>query len=238
MQNLKHIFETIGGQFLCSEVDFQTKLKSIKAFVFDWDGVFNNASKIAGEGSNFNEADSMGTNMLRFGYYLMHQQLPITAIISGEKNKTAFFFCEREHFTHSYFKISDKTTAFEHLCKEHNLQPHEVAYVFDDVLDLCIAKVCGIRILVNRIANPLFKQHVITHNLADYITGQESGGFAVRETCELLLGLQNKYTDVIEERTVYSDVYKEYIQKRNSITTQFYTLSNQIISAVDSKHLL
>ena len=64
------IFSEIGGTFLSNALDISAKLKTIKAFVFDWDGVFNNAVKNENKSSNFNEADSMGTNLLRFNYFL------------------------------------------------------------------------------------------------------------------------------------------------------------------------
>ena len=79
---------------------------NIKAFIFDWDGVFNNGQKNANSSSNFNETDSMGTNLLRYSYFLTNGVLPITAVISGEKNEAAFYFCERECFKFSFFKIS------------------------------------------------------------------------------------------------------------------------------------
>ncbi len=229
VKNIQSIFEKSGGKFLLSDRKILQKLDHIKAFIFDWDGVFNNAQKDAGGSSNFNEADSMGTNLLRFGYFLQHGRLPLTAIISGEKNETAFYFCTREHFTSSYYKIANKIDAIHHFCQQHNISPKEIAYVFDDVLDLCVAEVCGIRILIKRNANPLFTNYVIENNLADYITAHESGNFAVREVCELLMGLYNNYDKIISERTRYSAVYKEYIEKRNCIETTFFTRNGNTI---------
>ena len=120
---IRGVFEKIGGNFLTPVDEIVQKLANIKAFVFDWDGVFNNAQKDAGGSSNFNEADSMGTNLLRFGYFLQKQLLPLTAIISGEKNEAAFYFCNREHFTSSYYKIPNKIEAINHFCRQNNLAP-------------------------------------------------------------------------------------------------------------------
>lgn len=223
------IFSEIGGTFLSSALDISAKLKTIKAFVFDWDGVFNNAVKNENKSSNFNEADSMGTNLLRFNYFLHNNKMPACAIISGEKNEMAFYFCNREHFDASYYKVADKIIALEHFCKANNIEKSEVCYMFDDVLDLSIAKVCGIRILINRKANPLFKNYVINNKLADYITAHESGNFAVREACEMLIGLSETYNEVIEHRTVYSPIYKDYITQRQVAPTTFFTVENNEI---------
>ncbi len=53
--------------------------------MFDWDGVFTGADKDHLLQSRFNEADSVGINLLWFSYYLNHKELPTTTIISGEK---------------------------------------------------------------------------------------------------------------------------------------------------------
>ncbi|MBC7383589.1 MAG: phosphatase [Bacteroidia bacterium] len=218
------IFTQTGGVFCTPADELTNKLKTIKAFVFDWDGVFNNASKNENKSSNFNEADSMGTNMLRFNYYLNKQILPPTAIISGEKNELALYFCNREHYTACYYKIPHKIIALKHFCSLNQLTAEEVCYVFDDVLDLSIAEVCGVRILINRQANPLFKNYVVKHNLADYITAHESGNFAVRETCEMLIGLTGTYDKCIDERKDYTSFYQGYLEKRQAIKSQFFKI--------------
>ena len=83
MSHLTQLFTEIGGQFITPEAELIEKLKQVKAFVFDWDGVFTDAGKDHLLQSRFNEADSMGVNLLRFSYYLKHKAIPVTAIISG-----------------------------------------------------------------------------------------------------------------------------------------------------------
>ena len=116
MSSLK-IFENNGGKFLVSESLLISNLSRIKAFVFDWDGVFTNGEKDQDMQTRFNEVDSMGTNLLRFTYFLKNKELPIAAIISGENNKTAFAFTTRECFNSNYFKFKNKTDATKHLCE-------------------------------------------------------------------------------------------------------------------------
>lgn len=226
IDEIETIFNQTGGVFCTSAQNIADKLKNIKAFVFDWDGVFNNASKNEQKSSTFNEADSMGTNMLRFSSFLLNQTVPVTAIISGEKNDMALYFSKRECLAASYFKIPHKILALEHLCSNHNIKIEEVCYVFDDVLDLSIASRCGLRILINRKANPLFKNYIVKNNLADYITAHESGNFAVRETCELLIGLNQNYNQVMDERKDFSAVYANYFKQRQATQTSFFTIEN------------
>lgn len=235
MDQIQHAFISIGGKFATSPEALAKKLQGIKAFIFDWDGVFNNGQKSADGSSNFSEVDSMATNLLRFSYFLNHGKLPLTAVISGEKNETAFYFCRRECFDYSFFKTPHKTDALKFICEKENLKPSEIAYFFDDVLDLSVAEVCGLRMLVHRKANPLFTDYCVRHQLADYITASEGGHYAVREACELLTGLNGNFDQVIQARTRYADNYKNYITQRRLVNTQFFTVKENIIEQVDLK---
>src|ERR1700741_1248320 len=128
INTIELLFKEAGAEFLESPVAIQKKLKGIKAFVFDWDGVFNDGEKNENRSSNFNEADSMGTNLLRYTHYRTQGEIPVTAIISGEKNSMSFYFASRERFHSCYFKIGNKIEAMNHLCKEHELKPEQICY--------------------------------------------------------------------------------------------------------------
>ncbi len=233
MQEIEKLYLELGAKFITPISQIQSNLQNIKAFIFDWDGVFNNGQKQANGSSNFNEVDSMGTNLLRYSHFLKTEQLPLTAIISGENNETALWFCKRECFNYSFFKIANKTDALTFICNKENIQPNQVAYFFDDVLDLSMAQICGIRVLVNRKANPLFTNYCIKNKLVDYITASESGNFAVREACELLIGLNSNFNAVITNRKTYAPHYKTYIENRKKISPIFYTITNELVTKVD-----
>ena len=206
---------------MISESEFKHKLELTKAFVFDWDGVFNDGGKDFELQSRFNEIDSMGTNMLRFAYYLKNKKLPLTAIISGENNKAAFTFVKRERFNNAYYKAYNKIDAAEHFCATHHIALNQMTFVFDDVLDLKVAEKCGLRIFIGRKQSPLLNEYVIKNKLADYITSDSN--YAVRECCELMMGCYGVFDEVIKERIAYSEVYKSYLELRKSIVPQIYT---------------
>lgn len=227
------IYENLGAEFLVPQFKLSEKLQNIKAFVFDWDGVFNTGEKRADGSSTFNEIDSMGTNLLRYSFFLQHKKLPATAIISGEKNETAFYFSRREHFYSSYFKIPDKIVGINHFCGQNNIKPHEVCYFFDDVLDLPVARVAGLRILIPRKASTQFTNYVKQNHLADYITGNTSAHFALREACEMIMTTNGLFDRVITSRMNYDENYRQYIEARNNTETIFYTLSNLQINKVE-----
>lgn len=220
------IFTNIGGRFITNSDALTNKIKKIKAFVFDWDGVFNDGTKNEQGSSNFSEVDSMGTNLLRFGWWLSQGVMPYTTIISGERNLLSFQLVQREHYHACYFRIKHKIDALEHFMSTRNLSADEIAFFFDDALDLSIAQKCGVRILVQHKGNPLFQKYVIENQLVDYITAQEGGNFAVREGCELLLGLNNIHDQAITERLQFYPHYDRYIKERQTIESHFFTLNN------------
>jgi len=227
---VQNIFEEIGGKFISTPSVIKEKLTSVKAIIYDWDGVFNPGIKGEGENGTYSEADSMGINMLRFGFWLEHEhELPFIAIVSGQKNPSAIHLALREHFDHVYIKVTDKAKALNHLLKSFNITAREVAFCFDDILDLPLASECGVRFLVNRNASPLFKQYVLKNNYCDYITGQQGGNYAIREISELILGLTGNFNEVVRERIKYGDIYIKYIQQRNNQKTFTFTLHNDAI---------
>jgi 3-deoxy-D-manno-octulosonate 8-phosphate phosphatase (KDO 8-P phosphatase) len=172
----------------------------------------------------------MGVNLLRFSHWLLTGQLPVTVIISGERNDSSFHLASREHFESCYYKVSHKTDALKHLCSEHNLRPEEIAFIFDDVLDLSMAKVCGLRFLVNRPGPSLFRNYVLANNLTDYVSSNYSGNYPVREITEVISALRGNLEIALEQRIDFSTPYQEYLLRRNSLETHFFTRNNGIIT--------
>lgn len=226
MQEIKNIFEHIGGRFIIPFEKFVEKCNNIKAFIFDWDGVFNSGAKGESNSSNFSEIDSMGTNMLRFGLWLTNNQVPPVAIITGEENKIAINLTNREHFNEFYFNCKNKRLAFNDFIEKHNLKPNEVAFCFDDILDLSIAELCGLKFQVKRSASPLFDMYCINNNLSDYITSNNGANYAVREISELFLGTLNVYDKCLTHRISFDETYSKYLNERNNINPNIYYQQN------------
>jgi 3-deoxy-D-manno-octulosonate 8-phosphate phosphatase (KDO 8-P phosphatase) len=220
MQDIQHIFESKGGEFISSPFLLRQKLKDVKALIFDWDGVFHSGYKDESRSSSFSEADSMGVNMMRFGYYLLNKEIPFTAIISGENNPTALHWAEREHLDLTISGMKNKVEALYYLQSEHDIKPHEVLFVFDDILDLSLAKESGARFLVRKSANPLLIDYCKRKQLADYITGSESGQHCVREVSEVVLSNLQLFDETVDKRVDFDDDYSAYIKKRNAIKTK------------------
>lgn len=212
-------FREVGGLFVSDPEAVRERLQACRVLALDWDGVFNAGYKTADQGSGFSEPDSMGLNLLRFGLWRRDGRLPVTAILSGERNPTAAHFATREHFDAIYLGQTDKQAALRHLCQRHGVRPDEVAFVFDDVNDVAVARACGLRLLVGRTASPMFARHVVERALCDYVTGNGPSAFAVREIAELLLGCMGSYMATIAARTSLDATFLEFMARRQQVET-------------------
>lgn len=190
--------------------------------IFDWDGVFNGGFKGDGVYSPFSEVDSMGLNMLRFGYKMLTGKMLLAGIISGMDNKNTEMFVRREHLDFKCLGFKDKNEGLQIVLKEFGVKPEEAAFVYDDILDLTVAEQCGLRFQVRRDASPMFTNYVKNNLLADYVTGQVGEGHAVREVTELLLAAIGKYDEAVDSRTHFDEQYATYIAERNTITAREY----------------
>jgi 3-deoxy-D-manno-octulosonate 8-phosphate phosphatase (KDO 8-P phosphatase) len=229
MENSSSLQQYFEGVFVTDASTIKQKLKHIKAFVFDWDGVFNDGRKNIEGHSSFSETDSMGINMMRFSYYLQHKELPISVIFTGENNKLAISFAQRENFHSVYYKTPNKKKALDHLCEVYKISPSEVFFVFDDVLDFSVAELVGVRCMVTHDANTLLKKFAVEKGLVDYITKHNGNHNALREVSELIMMLADNFDETIENRMHYSELYNEYIQLRKNIPTQNFILKSESI---------
>lgn len=229
MKELQTIFENLGGTFISPIATIAEKMVGIKAFVFDWDGVFNDGTKQPESGSLFSEVDAMGTNMLRFGYYLIHEEVPQTIIITGEKNPSALRLSKRERFNALYSRCKNKAVALDHFTADSGIKANQVCFFFDDILDLSLAQKVALNIQIRHPAKPMFSKYLEENSLADYKTGNPGGRGGLRESVELLLAIQNLHDEVVSKRVAYEGKYKEYLALRQTQNTSLYTFKDDQI---------
>ncbi|HQQ97773.1 MAG TPA: phosphatase [Cyclobacteriaceae bacterium] len=213
-----------GGEFVSPPSHFVEKMKPIRVVLFDWDGVFNDGFKRGEEGSIFSEVDAMGTNLLRYALWRAHGTVPVSAIMTGEQNPSAVHFAKRENFTAAFTGTKNKGKAFQLFCEQYKCTPQQVLFFGDDVLDLDVARQCGVRIIIGRKSGVLFKQWVSTNHLADYITACDGGNHGLREAAEMIMGLAGWYDEVISNRMVFSDNYQKYLAERKTTATNHVAL--------------
>jgi 3-deoxy-D-manno-octulosonate 8-phosphate phosphatase (KDO 8-P phosphatase) len=218
--NTAALFEDLGTQFVTPPQVLANKLKNVSAFIFDWDGVFNDGFKGIQSHSNFAEPDAMALHTLRYAYWRLHGKLPIIAIITGQHNESAFQLAEREHLPLVLAGFRNKFEALDRMKIEFGLNQVEMAAVFDDIIDYPLASSTSVRFLVNRKASPLFKKFFVENQLCDVVTASESGNYAVREISEIVIGLWGNYNDMLISRFKEPEQYETFWNLRQSVKTQ------------------
>ncbi|HED09832.1 MAG TPA: 3-deoxy-D-manno-octulosonate 8-phosphate phosphatase, partial [Caldithrix abyssi] len=118
----------------------QSKIKKIKLLLMDVDGVLTDGSIVynsAGEETKaFNIQDGMGITLMRMAGLK-------TGIITGRRSAMV----ERRAGELKYDVVDmghfDKLPRYRHILEQMGLRQDEVAYIGDDVQDLCILKRVG-----------------------------------------------------------------------------------------------
>ena len=217
--DIEKTFINIGGTFLTPPDQIGKSLSSVRALIFDWDGVFNNGMKSGETGSPFSEIDSMGINLLRFSLWLRTGKMPLCFIITGMNNQIAAGFATREHFDGIVMNLKRKKLAFDLICDSYSIAPDEVAFIFDDVIDIETARACGLSFFINRRSNPLLGDYIRKNKVCDYISASSGENHALREICELMMGLNGNFEKVIELRISFVPEYDNYLKERERIIT-------------------
>ncbi len=194
-------------------------MSKIKAVLFDWDGVFNDGSKDLEGGSPFSEVGSMGVNLLRFALWLKNKELPKAAVITGQHNPFAEKFGLRERLHGVYMGFTNKPEAFNTFLGEHGLEGSEVAFVFDDVLDLPVAAKCGVRVMIGSTATAWLVKKVIARGDTDIVTVSSGGENGLREATDMMIDLLGNGLAVLEHRVDYSEIYQAYLAERQTVST-------------------
>jgi len=169
--------------------DILEKASQIRLVIFDVDGVLTDGSLFFGDDGQeykaFNSRDGHGMKMLQ------ESGVPI-AIITGRSSKVVEYRVENLGIEYVYQGQHDKLPAFEELIAQLELDPEQVAYVGDDVVDLPIMRRVGLAIAVQD-AHRLVKQH------AHWQTPANGGRGAAREVCELIMEAQGNLGPMMEK---------------------------------------
>ena len=210
-------FTDNGLRVIGSEEELLRRLARTKAVLFDWDGVFNDGFKDAEGGSPFGEVGSMGVNLLRFALWLRNGSLPKAAVITGQHNTFADRFAHRERLHGVYMGFANKPDALDAFLAKHGLEADEVAFVFDDAIDLPVAARCGFRVLIGSPATTWFVEQVVERGEADLVTANSGGQNGLREATDALIALLGNGAEVIAHRAGFTETYQRYLAKRQAV---------------------
>ncbi len=125
------------------------------------------------------------------GVYLLKKADISTVLITAKGSRSIKPRARDMRVAQILADVSPKSSVFDKILKRYRVNPEEVCFVGDDLVDLCLMKKVGLAIAVLN-ACPEVK------NAAHYITQREGGRGAVREVCELILRSQGKWQEIIQ----------------------------------------
>lgn len=170
----------------------KSDLKEIKLLAMDVDGVLTDGGLLIGsdgtELKSFNLLDGHGIRMWhRAGFQ--------TAIISGRKSGATQRRAEELEISFIYQPCESKLDGFNDILAKTGLEPKNIAYIGDDVMDIPLVKRAGFGVAVANAVNEL-------KNCAHYITSAQGGNGAVREVIEYILKNTGQWDELMKRYLV------------------------------------
>ena len=163
--------------------------KNIRCLACDVDGVLTDGQLyFDAHGENlkaFNVQDGMGLTLL------MQAKVHV-AIISGRSSKALEMRLQELSIKHTALGQRHKLHSFNELLRSTGLKASQVAYIGDDVNDLCILNRVGLSITVANAPNMIKQQTHCTTTLP-------GGHGAVREVCDALLDAQGHWKQILQD---------------------------------------
>ena len=171
---------------------FIQKAKQIKVLLTDVDGVmtdstisfFTDNEGVTHEIKHFEYLDGMGL------MYLTTCGIR-TGIISRGSSNTLEYWAKILGMEFLFYNTSVKQKALEFLQKEYNIQPEEVAFIGDDLIDLGVLEKVGLPLAVQN-SIPEVKE------LALYTSPRSGGKAAVRDIAEQILKARGEWEKIVQ----------------------------------------
>ena len=164
------------------------KAKKLKLLILDVDGVLTDGRLFFDDKGKeykcFHARDGHGIKLLR-------QTGVEVAVISGRKSNSVALRMKSLGVEYVYQGHENKIAAFNDIIQALSIQPEQVAYVGDDLLDLPIMKRVGLSIAVNDANDPV-KEY------ADWCAKTPGGQGAVREICDFIMQSQGTFESILK----------------------------------------
>lgn len=162
---------------------FEERARAVRMIVFDVDGVLTDGSLFYGDQGEeykaFNSRDGHGIKMLRASGVE-------TGIITGRTSQVVLHRARNLGIVQIFQGAEDKLEAFRKLLEATRLEPAQIAYMGDDLVDLPVIKRCGLAITV-----PDAPEEVKGH--CHVVTMAGAGRGAAREACEMIMRAQGTW---------------------------------------------
>ncbi len=165
------------------------KASNIKAIFFDIDGVLSDGKIIydetGRESKNFNVKD---------GYIISHLKKAgiIVGAISGRESGATTKRCAELKVDFCHQGIIDKASVFEELTNHYKLKLKEVAFIGDDINDLCVFKLAGLSVCPA-------DTFAYIKTKADLVAFTKGGNGVLREVADLILAARGEMENILKQ---------------------------------------
>ena len=164
-------------------MNYKTKLKSIKAFILDCDGVLTDGSVTL-----MPDGEQVRKMSTRDGYALQLAVKKgfIVAIITGGSSAAVKSRMTRLGVHDVYLACHDKVKALKELMHIYSLNAEDILYMGDDMPDYEVMQIVGLPTCPDNAAQEI-------KNLSDYVSHKGGGEGCVRDVIEQAMKVQGKW---------------------------------------------
>lgn len=168
----------------------------IRLVLFDVDGVLTDGSLFIGSDGEickpFNARDGVAVALLK-------KHKIMVGVISGKASKALDYRIRQLNFDFSITGCNNKLNALDEIMKSSSLNPSQIAFVGDDIIDIPIMKKVALGIAPS-------DAHQLVIDCANHITKSKGGDGVARETAEFILSntglsLSEMYTGLFDDIT-------------------------------------
>lgn len=163
--------------------NFKERLKNVKAFVFDVDGVFSSHVFIDYSGDLLRSINTKDGFAL---YYAVNEKSFHVGIITSGYSESVKERFNSMGITDVYIKSNDKLDDFEDFIYKYGLKADEVLYMGDDIPDYYVMKSVGVPVCPADAAEEI-------KSVSVYISDKKGGDGCVRDVIEQVLRAQGKW---------------------------------------------
>lgn len=161
------------------------KLKHIRTFIFDVDGVLTNGTVLVTENGEqlrqFNIKDGYALQLaIKKGYKIV--------VISGAKSQGVQKRLLGLGISDIYLGVSDKINVFNNYQQEHQLDASQMVYVGDDIPDLQVMRLAGLAVCPKDAVDEI-------KEISHYISQKNGGEGVARDIIEKVMKIQGKWND-------------------------------------------
>ena len=165
------------------ETNYKEKLKKIKVFVFDVDGVLTNGDLFIFPNGKLvrkmNAKDGYALKLaMKKGYEI--------AIITGGREKEIEERLSKLGIKYIFLNSHNKINVMNDFLKNHNFNKEDIMYMGDDIPDIEVLKYVGFSCCPNDAVTDV-------KNICNYISSKKGGKGCVRDVIEQTLRLQKKW---------------------------------------------